>query len=80
MIPRSDKRGKAHMLVLSRKKNESIHIGGDIIISVVEVLGDRVRIGVTAPPDVQIVRSEIFPAWRDRKTAPATPKVDPSAD
>jgi carbon storage regulator len=68
------------MLVLSRKKNEGIHIGGDIIISVVEVLGDRVRLGVTAPPNVQIVRSEIFPNWQARKTAPAAPKVNPTAD
>ena len=68
------------MLVLSRKKNESIHIGGDIVISVVEVLGDRVRIGITAPPDVPIVRNEIFPAWQDRKTAPANPKVNLTPD
>jgi len=68
------------MLVLSRKKNESIHIGGDIIISVVEVLGDRVRLGVTAPPDVQIVRSEIFANWQERKTAPAVPKSNPPID
>lgn len=68
------------MLVLSRKKNESIHIGGDIVISVVEVLGDRVRIGVTAPADVQIVRSENFLTWQGRKTAPAAPKVNPTPD
>lgn len=65
------------MLVLSRKKNESIHIGGDIVISVVEVLGDRVRIGIAAPPDVQIVRSENFSTWQGRKTAPATPQGKP---
>jgi carbon storage regulator len=68
------------MLVLSRKKNESIHIGGDIIISVVEVLGDRVRLGITAPPEKDIVRGEMVETWRNRKPAPATPKVDPSAD
>lgn len=68
------------MLVLSRKKNESIHIGGDIVVSVVEVLGDRVRLGVTAPPNVQIVRSELFTGWQDRKAAPAAPKVNPPPD
>lgn len=68
------------MLVLSRKTNESIHIGDDIVISVVKVRGDRVRIGVTAPADVQIVRSEILPSWQDRKAAPAAPKVNPTFD
>lgn len=50
------------MLVLSRKKNESIVIGTDIEIVVVEVRGDKVRLGVQAPKDVPIHRREVFEA------------------
>lgn len=55
------------MLVLSRKKNESINIGDDVIITVVEILGDRVRLGITAPPKKEIVRTELSSKWRHRQ-------------
>jgi carbon storage regulator len=48
------------MLVLSRKRDEGVVIGGDIKLTVVEVSGDRVRIGIDAPPDVRITRSELY--------------------
>jgi carbon storage regulator len=48
------------MLVLSRKKNESIRIGENIEITVLEVRGDRVRIGITAPQEVRVMRSELL--------------------
>ena len=47
------------MLVLSRRANESIAIGQDISISIVNVRGNRVRIGVAAPPEVSILRHEL---------------------
>lgn len=47
------------MLVLSRKKNERIVIGDNIVITVVEVRGDRVRLGIEAPQEVPIHRSEV---------------------
>jgi len=47
------------MLVLSRKEHEEIKIGDDITVSVLEIRGDKVRIGVTAPPDVLVDRKEI---------------------
>jgi len=47
------------MLVLSRTKDEVIVIGDDITVRIVDVRGDRVRIGITAPPEVSIVRSEL---------------------
>jgi len=47
------------MLVLSRKKDESITIGENITITVVEIFGDKVRLGITAPPDIRIDRKEI---------------------
>ena len=50
------------MLVLSRKKNESIVINDNIVITVVEVRGDKVRLGVVAPKDVAVHRQEVFEA------------------
>ena len=48
------------MLVLSRKKNEQIMIGDDIVLTVVEVRGDRVRLGIEAPSDVPVHRYEVY--------------------
>jgi carbon storage regulator len=47
------------MLVLSRKKNERIVIAGEIVITLVGIEGNRVRIGISAPPDVSILREEL---------------------
>lgn len=52
------------MLVLSRKKDQSIRIGDDIEIMIIEVRGDKVRIGVKAPKDVTVHRDEIYEAIR----------------
>lgn len=50
------------MLVLSRKPNESIVINNDVIVTVVEVRGDKVRLGVVAPKDVTVHREEVHAA------------------
>jgi len=50
------------MLVLSRNTDEKIHIGNNIVITVVEVRGDRVRIGIDAPREVSVHRQEIYEA------------------
>lgn len=50
------------MLVLSRKKNESIVIGNDIIIKVVEIEDGRVKLGIEAPADISIHRHEVYEA------------------
>ncbi len=50
------------MLVLSRKKDESIVINNDITIVVVEIRGDKVRLGVEAPKEVPVHRKEVFDA------------------
>jgi carbon storage regulator len=50
------------MLVLSRKKDESIVINNDITIVVVEIRGDKVRLGVEAPKEVPVHRQEVFDA------------------
>jgi carbon storage regulator len=48
------------MLVLTRKSNQSIMIGDDIEVSVLSVVGEKVRIGIQAPPDVPVFRTEIY--------------------
>ena len=50
------------MLVLSRKKNESIVIDDKITITVVEIRGDQVRLGIVAPKEVPVHRQEVFDA------------------
>jgi carbon storage regulator len=64
------------MLVLSRKKNESIVINNDIIITVVEIRGDKVRLGIIAPKDVPVHRQEIFDAIHGKEEVPETKAVD----
>ena len=50
------------MLVLSRKKNETIMIGTDIVLTVVDIRGDKVRLGIEAPKEVAVHRAEVFRA------------------
>lgn len=50
------------MLVLSRHRDESIMIGDDIVITVVDIRGDKVRIGIQAPQDVPVHREEVYEA------------------
>lgn len=50
------------MLVLSRKKDEEIVIGGNIKIMVIEIRGDKVRLGIDAPREVSVHRREVFDA------------------
>ncbi len=72
------------MLVLSRKKNESIVINNDITIVVVEIRGDKVRLGVEAPKEVPVHRREVYDAIkRNEQLAkgndPLTKGNDPSS-
>ncbi len=57
------------MLVLSRKKNESIVINNDITIVVVEIRGDKVRLGVEAPKEVPVHRREVYEAIKRNELA-----------
>ena len=64
------------MLVLSRHKDEKVYIGNDVVLTIVEVRGNKVRLGFEAPPHVRIDREEVR---RDRgerggPRAPASPR------
>lgn len=58
-LPRSWK-GRVQVLVLTRKSNQSIMIGDDIEVTVLSVMGEKVRIGIQAPHDVPVFRTEIY--------------------
>jgi len=47
------------MLILSRRESECIHLGDDIVLTIVRVSGEKVRIGVKAPPHIKILRNEL---------------------
>jgi carbon storage regulator len=53
------------MLVLSRKKNESIIINDNIVVTIVEVRGDKVRLGIEAPREVTVHRREVYDAIKE---------------
>ena len=55
------------MLVMSRKKNESIVVNDDIVITVVEIRGDKVRLGIVAPRDASVHREEVYEMIHGRK-------------
>lgn len=52
------------MLVLSRQRDESIIIGDDIVITVVDIRGDKVRLGIAAPTEIPVHRQEVYEAIR----------------
>lgn len=67
------------MLVLSRKKNESIVINDDITVVVVEIRGDKVRLGIEAPKEVPVHRREVYDAIKENEAAQnevASPELD----
>ncbi len=61
------------MLVLSRKKNESIVINNDITVTVVEIRGDKVRLGIVAPKDIPVHRQEVYDAIHGKDQTEAAP-------
>lgn len=65
------------MLVLSRKKNESIVVAGGIVITVVDIRGDKVRLGIEAPREVAIHRREIHEAIQAMNLPPSPEGADP---
>ena len=57
------------MLVLSRHRDESIIIGDDIVITIVDVRGDKVRLGIDAPTDIPVHRQEVYDAIQRERQA-----------
>ena len=57
------------MLVLSRRKDETIVIGDDIEVTIVDVRGDKVRLGITAPKSISVHRREIYDTIQREKAA-----------
>lgn len=78
------------MLVLTRRKNQSIVIGDDVVVTVLEVKGDSIRLGITAPREVQVYREELLAALTEANAsavldgtapapaAPAAPSAPPA--
>ena len=65
------------MLVLSRQMDESIMIGDDVKITIVDVRGDKVRLGITAPKSISVHREEIYDAIQKEKKEAKDNEVDP---
>ena len=61
------------MLVLTRRANQSIMIGADVVITVLEVRGDQVRIGIDAPRSISVHREEVFRELEAANRAAASP-------
>lgn len=57
------------MLVLSRQRDETIMIGDDIEVTVVDIRGDKVRLGINAPKDISVHRKEVYDAIRRENRA-----------
>jgi len=57
------------MLVLSRQKDESIMIGENVEVTIVDVRGDKVRLGITAPKEIPVHRREVFDAIKREQSA-----------
>ncbi len=64
------------MLILSRKIDEKIKIGNDITITLIDVHGDQVKIGVEAPKDVKVFRQEVFDAIQNENKAAVVQSED----
>ena len=63
------------MLILSRQKDETIIIGDTIEVTVVDIRGDKVRLGVVAPKEVSVHRKEVYEAIRRESRQPGQPTL-----
>lgn len=69
------------MLVLSRQRDESIIIGDNIVITIVDIRGDKVRLGIQAPKEITVHRQEVYEAIKRESAQPKEPdSVSDSSD
>jgi carbon storage regulator len=59
------------MLILSRRPGESLTIGDDVVVTLVGVSGNQIRLGITAPREVRVLREEVYKAVREQNQAAA---------
>ena len=64
------------MLVLSRKRDESIIIGDNVVVTVVDIRGDKVRLGIEAPKEVPVHRREVYDAIQRENQRAGQPRQD----
>ena len=68
------------MLVLSRQRDESIIIGDNIVVTIVDIRGDKVRLGIQAPKEIPVHRQEVYEAIHREKPPEAPGSVADSTD
>ena len=70
------------MLVLSRHRDESIMIGDDVVVTIVDIRGDKVRLGIDAPSDIPVHRQEVYDAIQreNREAAKSQAQEKPNAN
>ena len=66
------------MLVLSRKSDQSLLLGDDIVVTVLGIEGDRVKLGIKAPRSVAVLRQEVYEQIQAANTSSATPAARPT--
>ncbi len=64
------------MLVLTRRSNQSVMIGHDVVITILEIRGDTVRVGIDAPRSVDVHREEVYREVQKSNAAAASPSTD----
>lgn len=64
------------MLVLSRKKGETIHIGNEIEVKILAIEGEQVKLGIVAPKTVKVHRSEVYEAIQEQNKAALAQNID----
>jgi carbon storage regulator len=68
------------MLVLTRKSNQSIMIGDDVEVTVLSIMGEKVRIGIQAPRDIPVFRTEVYLEIKEERKAGERDQPSPAAD
>jgi carbon storage regulator len=66
------------MLILSRRESESVHLGDDIVLTIVRVSGEKVRIGIQAPPHIKVLRNELEVEQANTPPSDAVPNALPT--